>query len=130
MLTESGLAAPGEPDRATLRRFRRVVADLGSDLYVAETDGRPLGIVHMAYTRRLAGAPEAHLELLVVAPEARRQGVGGALAALAAARARRRGCSALRCPVPASGDAGAVLERLGWRRTGDVFEFDLAERAQ
>jgi hypothetical protein len=35
-----------------------------------------------------------------------------------------------RCAPPASGDAGAVLEHLGWRRIGELFEFDLAGRAQ
>lgn len=130
LLAESGVTASGEPDRATLRRFRRLIADLGSDLYVAEVDGRPLGIVHTTYVRRLVGPPEARLELLVVAAEARRSGVAGALAAFAAARARRRGCTMVRCAPPLSGDAAAVLERLGWRRAGDVFEFDLEERAQ
>jgi GNAT superfamily N-acetyltransferase len=130
LLTGSGRAVPGEPDRATLRRFRRVVADLGSDLYVAEADGRPLGLVHVVYTRRLPGAPEARLELLVVAPEARGDDVARELAAFAAARARRRGCAAMRCAAPEVGDAAAVLEHLGWQRIGDVFEFDLAGRAQ
>jgi len=130
LLTECGFAAAGEPDRATLRRFRRIIADLGSDLYVAEVDGRALGLAHMAYTRRLAGAPEARLELLVVAPAARGQGVAGSLAALVAARARRRGCMVVRCALAASADAGAALEHLGWRRIGDVFEFDLEGRAQ
>jgi GNAT superfamily N-acetyltransferase len=130
MLTASGIAVSTAPDRATLRRFRRVVADLGVDLYVAEADGRPLGLVHIAYTRRLAGAPEAQLELLVVVPEARRHGVATELAAFAAARARRRGCAALRCVAPASGDAREILERLGWRCVGETFEFDLVGRAQ
>jgi hypothetical protein len=60
------------------------------------------------------GAPEAHWSFPVVARGPRRQGVGGALAAPAAARARRRLCVAL--PGARLRDAGAVPERLGWRR--------------
>ena len=63
ILAASGLPAPA-PERAGLRRFRRLVADLGTDLYVAETDARVLGIVHVTYVRPVSGAPRARLELL------------------------------------------------------------------
>jgi GNAT superfamily N-acetyltransferase len=126
------LAAGGLPDlpaeRAGRHRFRTLIADLGADLYVAERDTQVVGVVHVVYTRRLTGAPEAWLALLAVAPEARRRGVGRSLVAFAAARARRRGCSALRCGTAADADAQrAFLIRAGWRACGEQFEFDLAD---
>lgn len=131
ILAASGLPVPA-PGRAALRRFRRLIADLGADLYVAETDARVLGVVHITYTRHLNGAPQARLEVLAVAPAARGQGVGRGLAALAAARARRRGCASLRCSAAVATDGARALldRRFGWRAVGEEFEFDLADPAQ
>jgi len=129
------LRAAGAPDsgrdRAILRRFRRLVADLGADLYVAETDARLLGVVHVSYARSLIIGQRAQLELLVVAADARGRGIGRGLVSLAAQRARRRGCAALRYVAAGAADgAGAFLTHSGWRSVGDQFEFDLAEAAQ
>jgi GNAT superfamily N-acetyltransferase len=124
-------AAPTPPrDRAGLHRFRRVVADLGADLYVAEADGRVLGIVHISYVRHVNRPPEARIELLVVDPPMRRQGVGRGLLVLAAARARRHGCVALRCSVAPAAEMQAFFTRVGWQGGGDEFQFDLADPAQ
>lgn len=126
----SGLSAPAL-ERTALRRFRRVVADLGADLYVAEVETRVIGVVHVTYARHLAGPAEAQLALLAVAPEVRRQGVGRGLVALAAARAQRRGCGALRCGAAAGSDhTRAFLGRTGWRGRGEMHEFDLADPAR
>lgn len=128
LLAANGLAAPA-PDRAALRHFRRLVADLGADVYVAEIDARVVGLVHVTYQRRLNDAPLARLELLVVAPEAHRRGVGRGLATLAAQRAQRRGCTKLRCAAVADSDAAQFLGRIGWRPAGQELEFDLPELA-
>jgi len=130
LLADSGLTVPGA-ERAALRHFRHLVADLGGDLYVAESDAHILGLVHVVYTRHLFRAPRARLGLLVVAPPARGRGIGRSLAALAAGRARRRGCAALRYGAADEGDGTrAFLDRTGWQRVGDEFEFDLADPAQ
>jgi GNAT superfamily N-acetyltransferase len=130
LLTAAGLTAP-PPERAALRNFRRLVADLGSDLYVAERDAQVLGLVHVVYARRLFRPARARLELLLVSPAARGHGVGRSLAALAVGRAQRRGCAALRCGAASGADhAPAFLQHLGWQRVGDEFEFDLADPAQ
>jgi len=130
LLVAAGLAAL-TAERAGRHRFRALVADLGGDLYVAESDLQVLGVVHVVYHRRLTGGPEARLALLAVAPQARRRGIGRGLAALAVARARRRGCSALRCDAATDGgDQRAFLTRTGWQARGEQFDFDLAEPAR
>lgn len=130
VLAASGLPAPTR-ERGALRRFRRLVADLGADLYLAERGAVVLGLVHITYTRPLSRPPHACIELLVVTPAARGQRVGHGLAGLAAARAQRRGCVALRCSVGTGDDgARAFLALAGWRSSGEDFEFDLAGSAQ
>jgi ribosomal protein S18 acetylase RimI-like enzyme len=108
LLAAAGLPVP-PPDRATLRRFRNIVADLGADFYLVLVD------------ETVAIRPaRAVLELLVVAEGFRRRGAGTALLALARDRARRRGCSALWCVVGET-DASArrFLEKAGFTRHGD-----------
>lgn len=116
VLAESGRPVP-PADRATLRRVRHVVADLGTDLYVAEMDAQLAGLVHVTYARQLAAPACARLELLLVRPVVRRRGVGTALLALAMRRAERRGCARMECACP---DVGAAdfFARQGWRATG------------
>jgi len=117
--------------RPALRRFRRVVADLGSDLYVAARDAQVVGVVHVTYARQLGGMPHARLEVLAVDPDARGHGLGRSLIALAVERARRRGCAALRCAAAADSDsARAFLAHAGWQASGAEFAFDLANPAQ
>ncbi len=130
VLAASGLPVP-PPDRATLRRFRHLVADLGTDLYIALIDEVVVGFVHVTYARQLTSGPRARVEALVVTPAARRRGVAASLAGLVRQRAERRGCSFLHCQIPA-GDAAAhaFLAGTGWRGTGEEFQFDLAGPAQ
>lgn len=107
------------PDRRTLHRFRRLVADLGSDLYLALLDREPVGLVHVTYARQLVRPPTARLECLLVAPAVRRRGVGAALLAFAEDRARQRGCHSLQWTLPeADGGSSAFAERAGLLHTG------------
>jgi GNAT superfamily N-acetyltransferase len=92
VLAASGVPVP-PPDRATLHRFRNIVADLGADLYVALVDGVVAGVVHVTYNRRLTTAARAQIDLLCVTPEHRRRGVGSALLRFAHKRALGRGCA-------------------------------------
>jgi len=94
LLASCGLPVP-PPDRATLRRFRAIVADLGADFYVALVDGTVAGVVHLTYSRRLATRARAHLDLLLVTPAHRRVGVGTALLRFARKRAEKRDCAYL-----------------------------------
>jgi GNAT superfamily N-acetyltransferase len=126
VLAASELPTP-VPDRATLRRFRRLIADLGNDLYVALLEERLVGFLHVSYARQLAAAARARVEALVVAPEARGRGVGSSLAELARRRAERRGCHDLSYSTTSSTPRAApFLIRQGWRSDGEVFRLDLA----
>jgi ribosomal protein S18 acetylase RimI-like enzyme len=109
------------------RLFRRAVADLSFDLYVAEETGRTIGMVAVSYVRVLAlGGQRATLEDLVVDPARRRAGVGRELAEFAIRRARRRGARAFEARS-ADEAAGVFLERLGFRPCGARYVHTLGE---
>jgi GNAT superfamily N-acetyltransferase len=130
VLGASGLPVP-PTDRSLLRRFRRLASDLGADFYVALAGERVVGFVHVTYARQLAVGMRGRIEALVVAPEARRDGVGTGLAALARQRARRRGCHDLRCTPDTLGEEiRPFLARNGWRAEGQEFRVDLDDPAQ
>jgi len=110
-------------DRATLRRFRRIVADLGGDFYVALSGEQVVGFVHVTYARQLATAARARVEALAVQRDRQGRGIGSALLELAYRRACRRGCTDLRCET---GDAEpwflAFLSRRGWNHDSGVVQ--------
>jgi N-acetylglutamate synthase-like GNAT family acetyltransferase len=119
-----------DPNRSTLSRFRKIVADLGSDIYVATEREAIIGLVHTTYSRSLTAGTRAEVATLLVGPEHRRRGVGKALLALAHERARRRHCSELRY-LPES-DPQAIeglLRQAGWTVAGSLFRVDLRPRA-
>lgn len=87
LLAKNGLATAAA-DRSGLRRFRNVVADLGSDFDVAATRNGVIGFVHLTYSRDLLMGNRAHLLALVTdSPE-----VCEALLKSATERASRRHC--------------------------------------
>ena len=109
------------------RLFRRAVADLGYDLYVAEEGGRAIGVVAVSYVRALGlGGQRATLEELVVDPKRRGTGVGRQLAEFALLRARRRGARAFEACSPDVA-AGRFLERVGFRPCGTRYSRALEE---
>jgi len=116
-------AAEGNP----LRLFRRAVADLGYDLYVAEEGGRAIGVVAVSYVRALGlGGQRATLEELVVDPQRRGAGVGRQLAEFALRRARRRGARAFEARSPDAA-GGRFLERVGFHPCGTRYARALEE---
>lgn len=104
-----GAGAGGRAERF----YRRMLADLGVDLYVAEDGaGAIVGLVSVAYVRSLAaGGAAAVLDTarVSVAPAAP---LLDGLVAFAEARARRRGCRRLDVRVDA-GDAELRATLLG-----------------
>ena len=98
-------------------------ADGAAERIVAEHDGALVGSVHLyppatdAYGALADHAPWPELRLLAVAPAARGLGVGGALVAECARRARRMGAAALGLHTSRSmGAAMRLYARLGFVR--------------
>jgi len=79
-------------DRATMRRFRNMVNDLGADFYLAFRGTELVGLVFATHTRRLAVPPLVRVEQLVVSPLAE-SSTATALLDLVRSRAAKRGCS-------------------------------------
>jgi len=97
---EALLGSPGG-DRLE-RLFRRILADLGTDVYVAEDErGEIVGMVSVLYARSLV---RGGLSALLDGARARRPALLPDLVAFAEERARKRGCHRLAAWV----DAGDV----------------------
>jgi GNAT superfamily N-acetyltransferase len=118
LLAASGFPTP-PPDRAALRRFRHIVADLGADFYLALVDGDLAGLVHVTYARELAMGQRAGLDQLLVAEAFRRRGIGTALLEFAQRRAQGRGCRLLYCALSRASAARRFLTKAGLQPGGD-----------
>jgi len=121
----------GEDARAGLdRRFRRIVADLGTDVYVAEDgEGEIVGLVSVVYARSLVrGGLSATLDGARARHEPGPAVLEG-LVAFAEERARKRGCRRLTAWVdPEDRDLRATLVARGYR-SGELLVTDLAGSA-
>lgn len=125
LLTKTEVAAP-VPDRAMLRRFRRIVSDLGNDPYVALIGERLVGFVQISYRRDITHGVRGRVESFVVSDHERSREVASSLAALAEQRARRRNCFDLSYATEnASNDVRDVLAGSGWVPTGGELRLDL-----
>ena len=121
LLAASGVSVPPS-DRATLRRFRNLVADLGADFYLAVVDGTLAGLVHVTYARQLTALPRACLDYLVVAAPFRRQGIGSTLVTFARNRAVGRGCATFSCGLAADRlTPWPFLEKNGFQHSGEWY---------
>jgi ribosomal protein S18 acetylase RimI-like enzyme len=116
------------PSRATLRRYRNLVNDLGSDLYLATVDVQVVGLVHVTYARQVTRPSYARMETIVVAKGWQRHGIGAALLDFAVRRARKRGCVSLSCTVaPDQEAARSLLTRAGLRAAGHRYELAVCD---
>ena len=102
-----------DADHRHSRLYRRVVADLGTDLYVAEdAAGDVVGLVSIVYARSLfRGGLSARLDGARAS-----EGLLDGLIAFAERRARRRGCARLEV-LPVRGEPAlyAALVARGYR---------------
>jgi GNAT superfamily N-acetyltransferase len=128
LLTACGVPVP-PPDRATLRRFRHIVADLGADFYLALVDGDLAGLVHVTYARELTMGQRAGLDQLLVAEAFRQRGIGTALLDFAQRRAQGRGCTVLCYALPMASAARHFLEKGGLRPGGEWFVKHLSDQS-
>jgi hypothetical protein len=109
------------------RVYRRLIADLGSDVYVAEdAAGDIVGIVAVVYARSLVRGLSAMLD--GVRTRERSSELVQELVAFAEERARRRGCRRLTAWVDADVELRAALLARGYR-AGETLVADLADTA-
>lgn len=98
-------------------------------VFVAETDGRLVGLVSVAIARRSAHFAEqarGHIDHLVVRPEARRAGVGRSLAEQALAWLGDHGVARVELQVdPANREGRAFWAALGFEPAMDLLERQL-----
>ena len=87
----AGWPGVDESVRRSIRLFRRVVSDLAYDLYVADEDGTPVGVIAVSYVRVLGlGGQRATVEEVIVRPDRRGSGIGRELVEHVFRRACRR----------------------------------------
>jgi hypothetical protein len=126
LLAQSEEATP-VPDRAMLRRFRRIVSDLGNDLYVALIGELLVGFVQITYRRHITLGLRGRVESLIVNADERAREVAMSLAILAEQRARRRCCFDLRYGAASVSDGiDEVLAASGWVPAGRDLRLDLS----
>ena len=93
-----------------------VVRNEDAPTYVAERDGRIVGMVTLCILRTLTG-PKAYLDHLVVASDWRRRGIGRALMEHAIEQARVSGASRIDLTANTEKQAGRALYRsLGFQK--------------
>jgi GNAT superfamily N-acetyltransferase len=119
------LGYPAAPD-AIPDRLRRVSSEGGS-AFLAAASGRAVGLVTLASHSSLhAPGPVAYITALVVAPEARRLGVGRQLVHTAEGWARSRGCARLSVTsAEHRDDAHAFYPRCGLAYAGRRYSMPL-----
>ncbi len=114
----------------SVRLFRRVISDLAYDLYVADEDGRAVGVVAVSYVRALPlGGQRAMLEELIVRPGRRRSGIGRELLEFVFRRAVKRGALAFEAR-PNGEEAERFLDRTGFRPSGKRYLRELWKSAE
>lgn len=110
------------PERRTLRRFRRIVHDLGNDLYLAFLQDVLVGLVHIVYVRELVAPRRAEISRILVSPGAATTDVARLLLRFARKRAQRRDCGVV--VFRASGGDEALVPLLtagGFRPAGQWY---------
>jgi len=113
--------AAGElpPDRHTKRRFRRIVHDLGNDLYLAFAEQALVGLVHIVYVRELVAPRRAELAALLLAPALRCPEGYRLLVQFACMRARKRDCGVIIARLrTVAAELDAVLAGVGFESQG------------
>jgi len=115
-------------ERAVAARLERL-AVVGDRVFVAEEDGRLVGLAHLQVSPGIErDRPAAKLGALVVDAEHRGHGVGRALVEAAERDARLRGCALLFLTTRETRDgAHAFYERVGFEQTGRRYSRTLSE---
>ena len=113
-------------EKALARLFRRLVSDLGYDLYVAEQNGEVCGVVMVGYRRLLLqGGLCAMLDGVITAKSEAE--IGQQLIAFAKERARKKGCRLVQALVSGQRgeEWGRLLSAAGFTPAGEWFSCPL-----
>ena len=116
-----------ESETGLARLFRRLVRDLGCDLYVAERGGEVQGVVMVSYRRLFVrGGLCALVDALLAGGQDGE--IRERLFAFAKERARKKGCRVLQVQVgePPAGEWKRLLADAGLTATGTWFSCSLA----
>ena len=127
---EVGIRAWEARDHDAVQRLLCLLSDEAevraqdAPVYVAESDGRVVGMVTLCVFTTLTG-PKAFLDHLVVAPDSRRRGIGRALLEHAIERARYAGASRIDLTANRSKQAGRALYEAAGFHERDTTPFRL-----
>ena len=92
--------------------------------------GPPSGVIVLHWVRPLAGARRALVSLLLVAPDARRRGIGRLLLKAGSQAARVAGCEVLTLAVPPDGaELAGFCRQTGFSEAGALWSRPLRKRS-
>ena len=125
LLDELGYATDAEAIAPRLERL----AVVGDRVFVAEDDGRVVGLAHLQVSPSLErDRPAAKIGALIVDESRRGEGVGRALVHELEQEARLRGCGVLFLTTgDQRDDAHTFYERVGFEQTGRRYSRTLSE---
>lgn len=127
LLALCGWPGVDQSSRRSIRLFRNVVSDLAYDVYVADENGSPVGMVAVSYARVLAlGGQRATIEEVVVRSDRRGVGLGRRLIEFVLRRAVKRGVRVFEAH-PEDDSAERFLGRAGFHPAGRRYERSLTE---
>jgi len=114
------------PEKALVRLFRRLVSDLGYDLYVAEQNGEVCGVVMVGYRRLLIQGGLCAMLDGVITVESGGE-IGQRLITFAKERARKKGCRLVQALVSEQQgeEWGRLLSTAGFTPAGEWFSCPL-----
>lgn len=113
-------------EKTLVRLFRRLVNDLGYDLYVAEQNGEVCGVVMVGYRRLLVqGGLCAMLDGVITVENGGE--IGQRLIAFAKERAQKRGCHIFQAQMGGQQgeEWGRLLSAAGFTSAGEWFSCPL-----
>ncbi|MFI5841972.1 GNAT family N-acetyltransferase [Catenuloplanes sp. NPDC051500] len=105
--------------------WRRALQDPEARTWVAREDGRILGVVRLLPAAQPNAPHRAEVAKLLVHPDGRGRGLGGALLVAAEEGARALGRTLLVLDTESGSVAEGLYARRGWTRVGEIPEFAL-----
>ena len=105
---------------AFFRSLEPALASGSRRLLVARSEGWIVGTIQLVFTAMPNGSHRAEVAKLLVAPSARRQGIGRALMEAVEAMARAKGLTLLHLDTRSEDDGERLYRRLGYQTSGQI----------